>query len=171
MSLKRLFVLALFSLPAMLFAQAPAETSKTGTVKIRKVESDKIIAPVDPKKGKTGKKLYFYTFMMNAIQYKVTFPKGYNSDLYPMIFNYKGLAISDADKNLTDDVPQTFSYELFVKNVFVSKQTNMKEFYFSQMLLEIKDNGSFVWVSALSFKDKNGLIHTNEIPTFKIERL
>lgn len=172
MSIKRAFLFFILLLPgSVLFAQAPAGPGKTGTIKVRKAGTDKVLPVLQQKKKKSGKKLYSYTFVMNSFRYKVTFPKTYSSEVYPMIFNNSGLAISDADRQLTDDKPQTFSYELFVKNTFVTKKTGMNNFFFNQMLLQIRDNGSFVWVSEFSFRDRKGVIHTNEIPAFKVERI
>ena|SRR6218665_922694 len=158
-------------LPAGNVLLAQAALPKAGTITVRKAAADNALPSLQQKKKKTGKKLYSYTFTMNGFRYKVTFPTTYAADIYPMIFNNSGLAISDADRQLSDNKPQTFSYELFVKNTFVRKRTGMNDFFFSQLLPEIKDNGSFVWISELSFRDKNGTIHSNEIPPFKVEKI
>jgi hypothetical protein len=160
--------ISLFLICTIIEAQSTVANPKRGTINVKK--------PTPNQKGYSSikrikKRLYFYKFRNNGKDYQVIFPEKYDADIYPMVFNNRGLGISDVEKRLTDNKPVQFDYDLYKQNIFCKKTKSQWAVLFSSTLGEMGSPGDFVWISHMTYMDKNDKTHFNEIPEFIVKRI
>jgi hypothetical protein len=147
-----------------------ADEDKKGTIRVRKIGGEKV--KIVSKVKKIKPRIYSSKFRRKGTEYRIVFPKNYSADLFPLVFNNNtGLVITDGSKNITDNIPLLFNYDRFVQNIFMDGAKDRYCAFFGEFLDRMGSAGSYAWISHLSFKDKNGVIHKDEIPEFKVERL
>jgi hypothetical protein len=87
----KFYTLLFFLFFLQAFPQEPVQNKK-GTITVKKPAGKKILAL-------KKQKLRFYYFSLGRnYRYKITFPKSYTSDLYPLIFNNQGMVITGCCK-------------------------------------------------------------------------
>lgn len=137
-----------------------------GTIKVRKVQLDKTLPKLVAKK-KPGIRIFFGRF--NGSNYKITFPKSYQAELFPLVFNGRGLILTDENKTWTDNKIIDYNYEIAVGNA-MGKRSSATEWDINRIIAGLPV-GQYLWISGLNFSDSTGIIHNSEIGEFKVERL
>ena len=152
------------------FAQEAKNVTR-GTIRIKKPGSTRYIISAKTSLKKNPSVRIFRVRGYNY-NFKEYFPDNYTSALYPLVFNYSGLVLTDENRQFSGFEIVSFEYEIFKSNVLylkgVSSQWNLS---FSIRKLSEMMTGSSVWIKNLSYKDKNGVLHKNEIGEFKIEKV
>jgi hypothetical protein len=163
------FILLIFALlnPICFQAQVGSGDSKKGTIHVKRTPSQRALLVLERKR--TLKRLTGYLFIYAGHHYKITFPPSYKSNLYPLAFNNRALAICDADKNLTSNRITFYEYELFSSAIFIEKRKGLYNSVIHD--LSLLPPGSSAWIINLQFLDEQKKLHENEISTFKIEKL
>ncbi|MGQ0827526.1 MAG: hypothetical protein ACT4ON_03920 [Bacteroidota bacterium] len=146
------------------FAQSYDE--KRGTIRIRKVKTNKIL-PTHATIKKPEPRIFI--MRSNSLTYKETFPKGYRSELFPLVFNGGGLILADANKQWSSNTIIGYNYEIFVGNATAGKIT-ASSWAMNSIIRGLALN-QYLWISGLYYSDSKGNIHFNEIGEFKVERL
>lgn len=164
-----LFLLLIFSPTA--FSQNYSPDNYRGTIKVKKIIPNKYIISAE-----TSLKRFpeMRTFRVRGYNYnfKEYFPKEYDSELFPLVFNYSGLILVNENKQEVGAEIISFEYDIVKSNVIIHKglavQGNLNHSIktISKMMV-----GSCVWIKNLSYKDKNGVVHNNKIGEFKIEKI
>ncbi len=166
------FLLFLFLiLSGSAFSQNYSEKNYRGTIKVKKIIPNKYIISAE-----TSLKSFpaARTFRVRGYNYnfKEYFPKEYNSELFPLVFNYTGLILVNENKQEVGAEIISFEYDIVKSNVIIHKgfaeQGNLNHSIktISKMMV-----GSCVWIKNLTYKDKNGVLHNNKIGEFKIEKV
>ncbi|MBL0328464.1 MAG: hypothetical protein IPP64_03360 [Bacteroidetes bacterium] len=147
------------------------EQTKRGTIKVKKVVPKKYLIS---KATTIEVKPQLRVFRVRAYNYnfKEYFPKAYNSNLFPLMFNYGGLVLTNEKMESTGYRIISYEYEIFKSQVQCSKG-DVKSFNLNQPLRELSHMmiGSSIWIKKLVYIDSEGVIHENEIPEFKIEKV
>lgn len=154
-----------------LFSQEKKIENKRGTIKVKKVIPRRYVISkattlvVEPVQRVFRVRAYNYNF-------KEYFPKAYTANLFPLMFNYGGLVLTNEKMESTGYQIIAYEYEIFKSQVQCSKGS-ATSFNLNQPLRELSHMmiGSCIWIKKLVFIDKQGVIHENEIPEFKIEKV
>lgn len=164
-----LFLLLIFSTPA--FSQNNSVDTYRGTIKVKKIIPNKYIISAATSLKRIPE---MRTFRVRGYNYnfKEYFPKEYDSELFPLVFNYSGLILVNENKQEVGSEIISFEYDIVKSNIIIHKglavQGNLNHSIktISKMVV-----GSCVWIKNLTYKDKNGVIHKNKIGEFKIEKV
>ena len=134
------------------FAQNSDE--KRGTIKIRKVKSNKTLPAVVAKKN-TGVRVFIVRW--GGQTYKETFPTGYESKIFPLVFNRAGLILTDENKQWSDNTIKGFDYEVFTGNTTQGKNNTFNRNINS--IIRIMAVNQYMWISGLYYSDSKGNYH------------
>lgn len=153
------------------FSQVEPIDTKRGTIKVKKnTPNNKYIIS----KATSLKIPQERTFRVRAFNYnfKEYFPKEYNSDLFPLVYNLTGLLLVNENKQDVGAEIIYFEYEVVKSNVIIYKGI-ANEYNITQSIRRVSKMmvGSCLWIKNLSYVDKNGLVHNNKIGEFKIEKV
>jgi hypothetical protein len=170
--MKQIILLSFFLLNVtLLSAQGASVVSHRGTIHLRK---DKVKTVVLDKRYKVSKvSPYKKTFRVRFYGYNYVeyFPNGYESDLYPIVFNRIGIFLADENRKFTTDRIYSFEYEVYKSNTLAAKGTG--DMASSEMfrLLSVFPHGSCAWIKNLIFVDEEGNVHKSEIGEFCIVKV
>ena len=162
---KGLLLLILIFGFTVLGAQPNPDNEFRGTIKVKRVK-EKIFPHLVAKK-KSEIRVFFGSF--GGYTYKITFPKSYQADLFPLMFNSRGLVLADENKLWSDNTIIGYNYEISIGNA-VGKKGSTAIWNINSLISNLPF-GQFMWITGLYYSDLNGTLHRNEIGDFKIERL
>ncbi|HLC82337.1 MAG TPA: hypothetical protein VJI69_00810 [Bacteroidia bacterium] len=165
------FLFFLLILSATTFSQNYSADNYRGTIRIKKIIPNKYIISAETSLKRIPE---MRTFRVRGYNYnfKEYFPKEYDSELFPLVFNYTGLILVNENKQEVGAEIISFEYDIVKSNVIIHRglavQGNLNHSIktISKMMV-----GSCVWIKNLTYKDKNGVIHNNKIGEFKIEKV
>ena len=171
--MKRFFLILLlfcFICPHAGSAQDKIKDPKRGTIRIKK--SGPTVYYINSKNSiKNKPTVRVFLIRGRNVNYKESFPKQYTSELFPLVFGNGTIILADKDRLIIRGTTiLSYDYEVYKANVQIFKRK--ANGYVNQALQELSQYGlgSFVWIRNLSYKDKNGVIHKNEIGEFKIQK-
>jgi hypothetical protein len=167
MHFKASFFLILLFYVVPIVAQTPASREKWGTIKVKKIRSDKTLPKLVAKK-KPGIRVFRVRY--NGIDYKITFPTAYQSGLFPLLFNNQGLILSDENKQWSDNIILGYNYEISIGDAIQTGGSVIIK-NVTDALIRNLSLGQFLWIKGLYYSDSKGIIHRNEIGEFKIEHV
>lgn len=165
-----LFLIFLLCFSNTAFSQEKANGNMRGTIKVKKVVSNKyIISKATSIKMPQERIFRVRAFNFNFKEY---FPKEYSSNLFPLVYNSTSLMLVNENKQDVGAGVIYFEYEVVKSNVIIYKgianegNINQSIRRLSKMMV-----GSSLWIKNLSYVDKSGVLHNNEIGEFKIEKV
>lgn len=165
-----LFLIFFLSFPSTTFSQEEAIGNMRGTIRVKKIVPDKYIVS----KATNIKIPQERIFRVRAFNYnfKEYFPKEYNSDLFPLVYNLRGLMLVNEKREDVGANIIYFEYEVVKSNVIIYKGI-ATEYNLTQSIRRISKMmvGSCLWIKNLSYVDKNGVVNNNKIGEFKIEKV
>ena len=164
-----LFLLLIFSTTA--FSQNYSSENYRGTIKIKKIIPNKYIISAETSLKRIPE---MRTFRVRGYNYNFNeyFPREYDSELFPLVFNWSGLILVNENKQEVGAEIISFEYDIVKSSVMIysgfAQQGNLN---YSIRAISKMMVGSCVWIKNLIYKDKNGVIHNNKIGEFKIEKV
>lgn len=170
---KILLLILLFTLtnndPA--FSQDKIKNETRGTIRVKKAGPTKyfISAKTSLKEFPPVRVFRVRGFNFNFNEY---FPRDYDSELFPLVFNYRGLILTNEKREYSSCEIISFEYEIFKSNVlYMSGTATQSDLSFPIRKISEMMTGSCIWIKNLSYKDKDGKLHKNEIGEFRIEKV
>lgn len=165
-------IFSLLVLCSIFLNVAISQNNLRGTIKVKKpkVQTKYLISK------ETSFKVFpeMRIFRVRGFNYnfKEYFPKEYNSELFPLVFNYGTLLLVDEKKKYDGAEILSFEYTLVKSNVtyYIGFANEFDLSYCIREILRMRI-GSCVWIKNLAYKDKNGVVHKNEIGEFKVEKV
>jgi hypothetical protein len=153
------------------FCQPFAKDPKRGTIHVKKKSQKHYYINRENSLYKPAK-LRTFTVRAYGCTIRESFPEGYTSEIYPLVFNDRGLLMVDAKRNYIPNEILGYSYEIFKGNIGYGLAV-IKNGDGGDMIIKLRrlPKGSCLWVKGLYYKDKAGKIHYNKIGEFKIEKL
>jgi len=97
----------------VIIGQTPSKSTYWGTIKVKKTKTLSSIPKLIRKK-KSGIRVFRVRY--NGSEFKETFPETYKSDLFPLVFNNRGLILTDENKQWSDNTISGYDFEIFVGN-------------------------------------------------------